>query len=174
MDKLERQLSAHARNTARKDDSAQRKLTEEIASLDNRIGRLIDALENGLDADEVRKRLQALQEAKESAQIELRALTPAGADQEAPDAAALLASIPDLNTALRAASPEVKRQLFDAFDLQLTYDKSRQHLQISATLSEQLATALNAHPYLPPRLLPAAVDAAATATLTGAARVTRP
>ncbi|MEJ7787524.1 MAG: recombinase family protein, partial [Solirubrobacteraceae bacterium] len=54
LDKLERQLRAHQRDHLRKDDSRQCKLTAEIASIDDRIGRLIDALEGGLDADEVR------------------------------------------------------------------------------------------------------------------------
>lgn len=146
LDKLERQLRAHARTARRHDDQQQRDLTKQITDIDARISRLIDALEGGLDAVEVRRRLRALQEAKETAEVELRAISPVEPGSTALEAAELLERIPDLSAALRAASPGVKRQMFDAFGLQITYDKARQHIDITATISEQLADALDPPP----------------------------
>jgi hypothetical protein len=63
--------------------------------------------------------------AKEGAEIELRALTPAAADSmpdEGPGE--LLARIPHLAHALQTAPLKIKRPVFDAFGLQITYDRS--------------------------------------------------
>ena len=94
LDKLECQLRVHERSKRHIDDQAQHQLAEQIADADARIGRLIDALEAGLNADEVHVRLAKLQEDKEKAQIQLRALTPHPIDSNAPDATELLAQIP--------------------------------------------------------------------------------
>ena len=39
------------------------------------------------------------------------------------------------------ASPEVQRQVFDAFELQIAYDKVGRRIEISATVSEAVADA---------------------------------
>jgi len=70
-----------------------------------------------LKADVLSASIAKLREAKEKAEIELRALAPPNADSEAPDAAALLARLPDPGQALRDAPPAIKRQVFDAFGL---------------------------------------------------------
>jgi hypothetical protein len=50
--------------------------------------------------------------------------TPGSADSEASEGAEeLLARLPDLGDALRKAPIELKRQVFEAFCLQITYDK---------------------------------------------------
>jgi hypothetical protein len=76
---------------------------------------------------------------KEEAEIELRALSPAAVDS-GPDEAlgALLARIPDLSHALRQAPPELKRRVFDAFCLRISYDKPARRIEISATVSAGL------------------------------------
>ena len=55
----------------------------------------------------------------------------------------LLARIPNLADALRQAPPEIKRQVFDAFGLQVTYDKPARRIEISATITEAIAEALH-------------------------------
>lgn len=172
LDKLEHQLRAHARATRRHDDHRQRDLTKQIADIDTRISRLIDALEGGLDADEVRRRLRGLQEDKENAEAELRALAPASADSETPDARALLDRIPDLSHALRAASPAVKRQLFDAFGLQITYDRARNQINIRATISEALAGVFEECSEIP-KTLPAVATSRARVPISFQARTPR-
>ena len=86
--------------------------------------------------------LAKLRETKEKAEIELRALAPTNANSEAPDTAALLARMPDLGRALRDAPPAIKRQVFDAFGLQIVYDKLNRRIEISATITEAIAEAL--------------------------------
>jgi hypothetical protein len=95
-----------------------------------------------MEPDLIGARLAKLREAKEKAEIELRALTPVSADSNAADAATLLARLPDLGKALRDAPPAIKRQVFDAFGLQIVYDKLDRRVEISATITEAIAAAL--------------------------------
>jgi hypothetical protein len=57
-------------------------------------------------------------------------------------ATALLARLPDLGKALRDAPPAIKHQVFDAFGLQVVYDKLNRRIEISATITEAIAAAL--------------------------------
>jgi hypothetical protein len=41
---------------------------------------------------------------------------------------------PDVTKALREASPEIQRQVFEAFELQILYDKAKPRIEISATV----------------------------------------
>lgn len=50
--------------------------------------------------------------------------------------------MPDLTERLREASPEVQRQVFEAFELQILYDKAERKIEISATVSEAVGDAL--------------------------------
>ncbi|MBK5111839.1 MAG: hypothetical protein JJE10_10880 [Thermoleophilia bacterium] len=43
---------------------------------------------------------------------------------------------------LRTASTQIKQQVFKAFDLQIAYDKPEDRVEISATVSEEIAQAL--------------------------------
>ena len=143
LDKLARQLRAHQKATAKAANGTQKRLRDEVADLDDRIGKQIEALEQGSSRSSSAKRIEKLRRAKEAAEIELRALTPASADSEASeDPAALLARIPDLADALRQAPTELKRQVFEAFCLQITYDKPSRRIEISATITEAIADAL--------------------------------
>jgi hypothetical protein len=49
--------------------------------------------------------------------------------------------LPDLTEALRIASPQIKRQVFESFDLQIAYDKAEGRVAISATVSGGVAEA---------------------------------
>ena len=53
-----------------------------------------------------------------------------------------LARIPDLADALHQAPTELKRQVFDAFCLQIADDKPGRRIEISATITEAIADAL--------------------------------
>ena len=48
-----------------------------------------------------------------------------------------------LSESLRTASPQIKRQVFEAFDLQIAVDRTEGRVEISATVSEEVAKALN-------------------------------
>ena len=141
------------RSTARRSRrrrAARSRSTSRWPTSTRRIGLQITALERGIEPDLIGQRIADLRDAKETAEIELRALTPAavnsGPDE---DPAALLARIPNLAHALQQARPEVKRQVFDAFGLQVTYDKTMRRIEISATITEAIAEALHIAEDLP-------------------------
>ncbi len=52
-----------------------------------------------------------------------------------------LAAIPDLSESLRKASTQIKRQVYEAFDLRIHFDKREGRIEISATVSEEVAKA---------------------------------
>jgi hypothetical protein len=55
------------------------------------------------------------------------------------DASALLARLPNLGAALQNAPKQLKRQVFEAFCLQISYDKLNGCIEISATITEAIA-----------------------------------
>jgi hypothetical protein len=60
---------------------------------------------------------------------------------EADSLTAQLERLPDLSKSLRDAPPHVQRQVFEAFDLQITYDKASRRVELSATVTEAVADA---------------------------------
>jgi hypothetical protein len=60
-----------------------------------------------------------------------------------------LARLPDLTESLRQATPEVQRQVFEAFELEILYDKAGRTIEISATVSEAVADAFEKQKALP-------------------------
>jgi hypothetical protein len=61
---------------------------------------------------------------------------------EAESLAEQLGRLPDLSKSLRDAPPHVQRQVFEAFELQITYDKALRRVEDSATVSEAVADAV--------------------------------
>jgi hypothetical protein len=59
------------------------------------------------------------------------------------EASALLKRMPDLSKELRKAPATLKRQVFEAFDLKVVYDKIEGRIEISATVSEAIAEAFD-------------------------------
>jgi hypothetical protein len=99
LDNLARQLRAHQKAATKAADGTWKRLRDEVADLDRRIGKQIEALEQGVEPQLVSKRIEKLRTAKEAAEIELRALSPASAEAEASEhPSALLARLPDLGT----------------------------------------------------------------------------
>ena len=70
-------------------------------------------------------------------------------EAEAEELSEQLARVPDLTKALREASAEVQRQVFEAFELQILYDKAERRIEISATVSEVVANAFEKQKALP-------------------------
>jgi hypothetical protein len=103
----------------------------------------VRALEQGIEPDVVRARIDELKAEKAAAQASLPKL---GLAPERQDPAALLDQVPDLSERLRDADDSTKRALFDAFDLRVVYDKTSDRLSISATLTEAVAYMLRTGP----------------------------
>ena len=105
---------------------------------------------------------------------EVSSVVVCGADKEAADAALAemdieeieaeeedlserLKRIPDLAEQLRDAPPALKRQVFEAFELRIDYDKAERQIEISATVSEAVAEALETEKTLLSEGLPVTV-----------------
>jgi hypothetical protein len=78
---------------------------------------------------------------KEQAEAALKELAPEAAEPDADELAAMLERIPDLTAALRGTPAALKRQVFEAFCLEVRYDKVERRIEISATVSEAVAKA---------------------------------
>jgi site-specific DNA recombinase len=66
----------------------------------------------------------------------LKAKRPAGHHPD--EIAAMLDSVPDLRKALKTASDEQLADIFGAFDVTISYDKTSQQLQLGATITPEL------------------------------------
>jgi hypothetical protein len=112
------------------------RLQAQIAEADRAIAVQVRALEQGIEPDVVRARIDELKAEKAAAQASLPRL---GLAPERQDPAAVLDQVPDLSERLRDADNATKRTLYDAFDLRVVYDKASDRLSISATLTEAVA-----------------------------------
>ena len=66
LDKLARQLRAHQKATAKAANGTQKRLRDEIADLDDRIGKQIEALEQGIEPQLVGQRIAEAAESQGS------------------------------------------------------------------------------------------------------------
>ncbi|MHB8660138.1 MAG: recombinase family protein [Solirubrobacteraceae bacterium] len=142
LEKLARQLRTHQRHTTRTAASDHERLRKQISDLDRRIGLQLDALERGIEPELIGQRVAKHRAEKEDLETRLRAVAvpaPADASDQLEQA---LARIPDLTKALQDAPPALKRQIFDAFELRITYDRQDRRIGISATISDAVAKTL--------------------------------
>jgi len=142
LEKLARQLRTQQRQAKRGAATDEQRLRKQAADLDRRIGLQLDALERGIEPDLIGQRIAKLRAEKDNVDTRLRnaALPIEQDDTERLEAA--LARMPDLTQALQAAPPQLKRQIFDAFKLRITYDKQARTIGISATVSDAVANTL--------------------------------
>ena len=141
MQKLARQLDAHSRRSNRDTRATQTKMRRQVVDLDHAIALQIEAIEKGIPPELVGPRITQLRAEKEQIETALHELQPQAAADHA-DLTASLERLPDLTQQLRDATPEVKRALFDAFELRIVYDKTQNRVQISATITEAVAETL--------------------------------
>ncbi|MBK5111509.1 MAG: hypothetical protein JJE10_09180 [Thermoleophilia bacterium] len=137
-EKLAKQLKAEARSRRRDGKLAGTRIRQQVAELDRKIKAQVIALEDGVEPELVSDRIGELRGQKE-------ALEEMGAERgEAEDEELVrrLESVPDLSESLRTASTQIKRQVFEAFDLQISYDKREGRVEISATIAKEVADAL--------------------------------
>ncbi len=109
---------------------------------DRKITLQVQALEDGIEPELVSARIAELRAARGDFETALAEIGTDALDDEDDYLSERLARIPDLAQALRDAPPEIKRQTFDAFDLKLRFDKAHRRIEISATISEAVAAAL--------------------------------
>ena len=70
-------------------------------------------------------------------------------EAEGDELAKQLARVPDLTKALTQATPEIQRQVFQAFELRILCDKAERRIEILATVSEAVANAFEKQKALP-------------------------
>jgi hypothetical protein len=99
------------------------------------------ALEKGIEPELVSERIGELRGEKEALEEALAGIGAERQEAEDEELIAQLERIPDLTEALRTASVQIKRQVFESFDLQIAYDKRESRVEISATVSEAVADA---------------------------------
>jgi site-specific DNA recombinase len=141
VEKLEKQMRAQDRAQCRGDKLAGTRIRKQIADLDRRIKAQVVALEDGIEPDLVAARISELRSDKSALEEALGGMDGDTEEIEADDLTERLGRLPDLTKALEEASPEVQRQVFEAFDLQIVYDKAARRVEISATVSEAVADA---------------------------------
>lgn len=143
VEKLSKQLKAHDRKQRKDGKLAGTRIRQQVSDLDRKIKAQIVALEEGVEPELVSERIGVLREQKGALE---EALLEIGDEQEEAESEELtrqLETIPDLTKSLREASPQIKRQVFEAFDLQIAFDKREGRVEISATVSEAVAEAFN-------------------------------
>ncbi len=146
LDKLAKQLRAESRSKRRDGKLAGTRIRQQVAELDRKIKAQVIALEDGVEPDLVSERIGELREQKEALEDALADLGVEQGEAEDEELERRLAAIPDLSESLQTASPQIKRQVFKAFDLQIAVDRTEGRVEISATVSEHVAKALKHKP----------------------------
>ncbi|HKG35466.1 MAG TPA: recombinase family protein, partial [Solirubrobacterales bacterium] len=120
LDKLERQLRTHNRKLKRETVTSRTRISKEIAELDRKISKQIEALEADVEPELVGRRIAALRTEKEKLEAALADLGGDVEEASLEEIAHLLSRMPDLSKELRKAPLELKRQVFQAFDLKVS------------------------------------------------------
>ncbi len=116
-------------------------VVEDVGELDRKIKAQVQALEKGIEPELVSERIAELRGEKEALEEALAGIGAGRQDAEDEELTAQLERLPDLGVALREAAPEIKRQVFASFDLQIAYDKTEHRVELTATVSEAVADA---------------------------------
>jgi DNA invertase Pin-like site-specific DNA recombinase len=141
LEKLNRQLRAHDRAQRGKARATGTRLRQLIADTDRRIKAQVEALEAGVDPELVSTRIAELKNDKATFEADLAQLSPGEQETEADDLAGRLDRLPNLADQLRDAPRETQRQTFEAFDLEISFDKAERRIEVSATVTEAVAQA---------------------------------
>ncbi len=141
LERLEKQLRAEARSQRQNGKLAGTKLRQRIAEIERRVKAQVQALENGIEPELVSERIAELRADKEALEETLAEVGAEREEAEDEELATQLEKLPDLSKALVEAPPEVQRQVFEAFELQIAYDKVGRRIELSATVSEAVADA---------------------------------
>ena len=140
---LLKQLKAEARIRRRDGKVAGASIRQQVTELDRKIKAQVIALEEGIEPDLVSERIGELRDQKAALEDALAEMGAEQGEAEDEELERRLAAVPDLSESLRSASTQIKRQVFEAFDLQIHFDKREGRVEISATVSEEVAKALD-------------------------------
>ncbi|MGH2844721.1 MAG: hypothetical protein ACRDL0_01630, partial [Thermoleophilaceae bacterium] len=119
-------------------------LSSRIADVDRRIDRQLAAIEAGVDPIVVGERIRALKLARAEAETGLADVERAHRQQARPDfeeAREILHGLPDLGGALRAADPQLRRRVYEAFRLSAEIDRNAGQIRLKALVSSAFTEA---------------------------------
>ena len=123
------------------DAQTRARLTRQIADVDTAVAAQVRGLEAGIDPMAIKARVDELKIDRATYEAALSVLAPPMSTDHG-RLADNLARLPDLSDALRAAGPDVQREVFDAFGLRLEYDRTRGTARMSAAVDDALADVL--------------------------------
>ena len=141
--KLEKQIRAEAKKQNRDSKLTGTRMRQQVDDIDRKIKAQVLAIEEGVEPEVVSERIAELKETKETLQAALAELGAERQEEENAELLERLESLPDLTESLRTAPPEVRRQVFEAFDLKIAFDNRNGHVEISAAVTEEVAKALS-------------------------------
>ncbi len=141
VEKLAKQLNQAERNQTKTSKLQATKLRTAISEADRKIKLQVIALEDGIEPALVKERIAELRDEKKAAEDALAALPAEQVQTEDAYLAKRLSRLPNLSEQLLAASSEVKRQMFQAFQTRIEFDKTSGRIGISVTVTEAVARA---------------------------------
>jgi site-specific DNA recombinase len=120
------------------------RLTDQIADIDQRIGRQLAAIEAGIEPVLVGERIRALKAERHQAeaalsQLDLQQRQHAGIDLQ--HACAILDGLPDLSKPLAKTDPELQRRIFEIFHLRVELDRNTPEVRMKALVSSAFSEA---------------------------------
>jgi site-specific DNA recombinase len=120
------------------------RLTDQLADIDQRIGRQLAAIEAGIEPVLVGERIRALKAERHQAeaalsQLDLQQRQHAGIDLQ--HACAILDGLPDLSKPLAKTDPELQRRIFEIFHLRVELDRNTPEVRMKALVSSAFSEA---------------------------------
>jgi site-specific DNA recombinase len=141
LDKLRKQLKTAATEHKQEGRHVATRLRDHITDAERRIKIQVQTLEDGVEAEIVTARIAELRADIAAAEADLALLGPEDVEADVQDLEDRLGRLPNLSRQLHRASPEIKRQTFEAFGLRIDYDKAERTIAVSATVTEAVASA---------------------------------
>ena len=120
------------------------RLTDQLADIDQRIGRQLAAIEAGIEPVLVGERIRALKAERHQAeaalsQLDLQQRQHAGIDLQ--HACAILDGLPDLSKPLAKTDSELQRRIFEIFHLRVELDRNTPEVRMKALVSSAFTEA---------------------------------
>ena len=121
------------------------RIQRQLADIDTRIERQIAAIEAGVEPGLVRARIDALKTERTNIATALAALTPTPASSDGVldigEACEILDGLPDLTAELANADDELRRRVYDAFQLAVELDRNKGQIRLKALVSSAFTEA---------------------------------
>jgi site-specific DNA recombinase len=138
IDHLRAQYKALASSIDAQETSEQDRLRERIADIEQRMQLQVRAIEAGVEPALVSARIQQLKHDQQDLQRALATSerSPASHPQTSLDKGCeILDQLPILDNELANTDPELRRQVFDAFQLAVEIDRNKPHVRLKALIS---------------------------------------